>query len=488
MQFNSLAFVVFMTAVLPLYLALGRPRHLRLQNGLLLVASYAFYGYWDWRFLGLLALSTVVDYAIALMMTRSRERSGASRPPRWLLLASLGVNLGILGFFKYYNFFVASAAAALQGLGLEANLPLLKLVLPVGISFYTFQTIAYTYSVYKGEVPATRDFVAFAVYVAYFPQLVAGPIERASRLLPQIECPRQLSWRKASSGGQLVLQGLFKKIAIADAAAVYVEVVFDDPAAASSLTLLLGIYMFALQIYGDFSGYTDIARGVSRILGIELILNFRQPYLAASITDFWRRWHISLSTWLREHLYIPLGGNRRGMLITYRNLMLTMLLGGLWHGAGWTFVIWGGLHGVYLAGHRLWTARGAARSAARSAPPDHRAGAPTSLHQVAGILLTFHLVCFAWIFFRAKDLDTAWQVIAGLAAGDGSLSPLVPVSCMGLMLQMAIVDYACVRGARQVPLSPEAPLFGRSLIYGSAVALMILANTTGEVPFIYFQF
>ena len=479
MQFNSLAFAMFMVAVLPVYFALGRWRQLRLQNLFVLVASYCFYGWWDWRFLGLLAVSTILDYSIGCAMQRSLAKSNADRAPKWMLVTSLVVNLGILGFFKYWNFFIESASVALGELGLEANLPLLKVILPVGISFYTFQTIAYTYSVYRRRVQATTDFVAFAVYVAYFPQLVAGPIENAKRLLPQILAPRVVTSSGFASGCQLVLLGLFKKIAIADAAAVYVERVFDNPGAASSGSLLLGVYMFALQIYGDFSGYTDIARGVSRCMGIELILNFRQPYLASNITEFWRRWHISLSTWLREHLYIPLGGNRNGTWRTYRNLMITMLLGGLWHGAGWTFVIWGGLHGCYLAIHKFLLSR-------RSTADSQASGSAVS--HLVGVLVTFHLVCLAWVFFRSDTLETALQVIAGMLAWNSDATSLVPLQSLWLLGLMVVLDYACVRHESGGSIRSSNSLLSQTFVYGVALVLIVLANSPGDVPFIYFQF
>ena len=396
---------------------------------------------------------------------------------RMLLIVSVATNLSILGIFKYWDFFIVSASEALEGLGLQANMPLLEVVLPVGISFYTFQTIAYTYSVYRRQVEAARDFVAFAVYVAYFPQLVAGPIESARRLLPQILAPRVMTRAKFGSGIELVILGLFKKIAIADAAAAHVEAIFNDPGSASSGSLLLGVYMFALQIYGDFSGYTDIARGVSRCLGIELIVNFRQPYLAANITDFWRRWHISLSSWLREHLYIPLGGNRHGTWLTYRNLMLTMLLGGLWHGAGWNFVIWGGLHGGYLAAHKLCLSRRAGAEVDGGGP----------LRRLVGVVVTFHLVCFAWIFFRADTVEAAWQVMAGIAAFNSELAQVVPLTSLGLVALTLAVDFACLARRDGGSLLPRS-VFARSLVCGTAIVLMVLANSPGDVPFIYFQF
>jgi D-alanyl-lipoteichoic acid acyltransferase DltB (MBOAT superfamily) len=483
-QFNSLAFAAFIAVVLSLYFVAGLRGHVRTQNVLLLASSYFFYGWWDWRFLGLLAVSTVVDYAVGIGIANHVERTQSRRGPKGLLLVSLFVNLTILGVFKYFDFFVNSAGALLSQFGLEPNLPLLNVILPVGISFYTFQTIAYTYSVYKGDTPATRDFVSFAVYVAYFPQLVAGPIERAQRLLPQIQSPRHTSAEQFKTGCQLILLGLFKKIAIADAVAGHVQEVYSDPGACSSSTLLMGTYLFAMQIYGDFSGYTDIARGVSRVMGIELILNFRQPYLASNITDFWRRWHISLSTWLKEHLYIPLGGNRHGTAKTYRNLMLTMLLGGLWHGAGWNFVIWGGLHGLYLAVHKLWMS-------ATSRTVDAASGV---LRKLIGGLVTFHLVCLAWIFFRAANekeqgpLRVAWQVIEGIGKCEFKPTDQVPWTAMLLIPVALMIDYLSASRNRQLPLDARTPLFFRGLVYGSAVVMILLANSSGDVPFIYFRF
>ncbi|MCB9888676.1 MAG: MBOAT family protein [Planctomycetes bacterium] len=515
MQFNSLAFVAFLAVVLPLYFgpewaglrwlprlcrrqprvsrllsfAFGlrgalRPiyrRRLVLQNAMLVAASYVFYAWWDVRFVSLLLASTLCDYWIALWMDSRRVRLGPAVSNKGPLRLSLVINLGLLGVFKYHDFFVANLAALLETCGLHPNLPLLGIVVPVGISFYTFQTIAYSYSVYRGDIPAERSLPQFALYVAYFPQLVAGPIENAQRLLPQIAAPRRVSWGAFCSGCSLVLQGLFKKIAIADAAAKYVDVVFAAPEKASSSTLMLGTYMFALQIYGDFCGYTDIARGVSRAMGIELMVNFRQPYLATNITDFWRRWHISLSSWLRDHLYIPLGGNRHGALQTYRNLMLTMLLGGLWHGAKWTFVVWGGLHGVYLALHKLWTGRGAVATAPATARPSWG-------RQVVGALFTFHLVCIAWVFFRANDLETAWQILSGIVAFDMAPSGQVPMSSLGLLAIALAVDLACARRGEQTPIGEGIPTFYRWLLYGSAIVMMLIADTPGNVPFLYFQF
>ncbi|MEZ6050276.1 MAG: MBOAT family O-acyltransferase [Planctomycetaceae bacterium] len=316
--FNSPEFAIFLVVVLAAYYALSS----RAQNVLLVVASYFFYGWWDWRFCLLLAFSTVLDFTCALKIEGSLEQQR-----KWWLWLSVCGNLGVLGFFKYYDFFVTSAFQALSFWGLEPNPPLLKVILPVGISFYTFQTMAYTIDVYRRKMEPTRDFILMALYVSYFPQLVAGPIERAQHMFKQFARARHVEERRLLTGGFLILLGLFKKLAIADAVAPRVNEIYLVSGEASWLTLLEGAWLFSLQIYGDFSGYSDIARGVSRLLGIELMVNFRQPYLSQSITEFWRRWHISLSTWLRDYLYIPLGGNRLGPVRTYVNLIITMLLG-----------------------------------------------------------------------------------------------------------------------------------------------------------------
>jgi len=345
MAFNSFVFLVFLALVLPCYYALSH----KWQNRFLLAASYVFYGAWDWRFLSLLAASTLIDYHVAQALHQTSKLGRR----RILLAVSVCANLGFLAAFKYFDFFVGSLSTLLVSLGLGELPWAIQVVLPVGISFYTFQTLGYTIDVYRRTQEPTRDFAAFALYVSYFPQLVAGPIERARNLLPRILNKRTVTPARIATGLQLMLMGYLKKTAIADAVAPYVDEIFAHPDQQSSLRLLFGLYLFAIQIYGDFSGYSDIARGVSRLFGIDLMVNFKQPYLSANITEFWRRWHISLSTWLRDYLYIPLGGNRKGKLNTYRNLMITMLLGGLWHGAAWGFVIWGGLHGLYLAVHKL---------------------------------------------------------------------------------------------------------------------------------------
>ncbi len=481
MLFNSLAFVVFLAIVLPLYYSLSH----RWQNRFLVVASYVFYGYWDWRFLALLALSTVTDFVIA----RRLESSHTERTRRALLLASLSVNLGILFFFKYYGFFVDSAIALLSRVGFEPNVPLLQVVLPVGISFYTFQTLAYTIDVYRKKQRATADFTAFALYVSYFPQLVAGPIERASRLLPQIQRPRRVSAEALQSGAQLILWGFVKKVVVADGLAPYVERCFAHPGSFSAGALLLGVYAFAFQIYGDFSGYTDIARGVSRLMGIELMANFRQPYWSRNITEFWRRWHISLSSWLRDYLYIPLGGNRKGPGRQYVNLLLTMLLGGLWHGAAWTFVIWGGLHGAFLALHKLWT-RG--KKIGTEGSPNSAGGWAVFFVKA---FVTFHLVCLTWIFFRAESAYDAreylYAIMGLLFSVDFSIGPAIRGLPQTLLLAgglVVLLDAICWRKDTEVPVDQASPLWVRTVMYAIALLLLSFAREPSSDTFIYFQF
>ncbi len=481
MLFNSLAFVVFFSIVLPLYYSLSH----RWQNRFLVVASYVFYGYWDWRFLALLALSTVTDFFVA----RRLESADKERTRRALLLTSLFVNLGILFFFKYYDFFVDSAIAVLSQVGLEPNAPLLQVILPVGISFYTFQTLAYTIDVYRKKQRATSDFTAFALYVAYFPQLVAGPIERASRLLPQIQRPRRVSAEALQSGAQLILWGFVKKVVVADGLAPYVERCFAHPESFSSGALLLGVYAFAFQIYSDFSGYTDIARGVSRLMGIELMENFRQPYWSRNITEFWRRWHISLSSWLRDYLYIPLGGNRNGRGRQYVNLLLTMLLGGLWHGAAWTFVIWGALHGGFLALHKIWTQ---GKKIGIEGVPD---GPGAWVLFIGKAIATFHLVCLTWIFFRAESIydaqDYLFAIVGLLFSLDFSIGPALRGLPQTLLLTgglVVLLDAICWRNGNELPVAHTTPVWVRTMLYAIALLLLSFAREPSSDTFIYFQF
>jgi D-alanyl-lipoteichoic acid acyltransferase DltB (MBOAT superfamily) len=472
MPFNSLTFAVFFVIVLALHWSVRG----RLRNVVLVAASYVFYGWWDWRFLSLLMFSTAVDFTVG-------SRMGATEDPvmrRRLLVVSAVANLGVLAAFKYLNFFADSLTRLFDTVGLEADPFTLNVVLPVGISFYTFQTLSYTFDIHRGRIEPTRDLVGFATYVAYFPQLVAGPIERARVLLPAIlDSDRSFpSGTQRADAVRLIVVGLAKKVVLADGVASIVNSSFDNAANAGWVTLSIGVIGFAIQIYGDFSGYTDIARGVSRFFGIELSINFTQPYLSRNITEFWRRWHISLSNWLRDYLYIALGGNRHGVRKTYRNLMLTMLLGGLWHGASWTFVVWGGLHGLYLVVHKLLT--GGAVPAAQ----------PT-MRDVPNIVLTNIAVLVAWVFFRADGFGQAWDVLAGIATFRPGPVLAADVAMIGLFVVLLVVSDLRQRRHHEGSTSDEPAaqhplLLGASL--GSVLVAIVLFSGGTPVPFIYFQF
>lgn len=475
MLFNSIDFLIFLPVVLAVYYVLST----RAQNVWLLVASYTFYGWWDWRFLGLILLSTVVDFWVGQKIAVSRD----AKIKRRLLVVSILTNLGILGVFKYYGFFVQSLVSLLEAIGVQAHVTTLQIVLPVGISFYTFQTMSYSFDIYRGRIGPTKNFLNFALFVAYFPQLVAGPIERAHRLLPKLEAARKIAWLDIAVGFELILLGFFKKVAVADTLGPLVDSRFADPSMSSGLDLLLTTYLFAFQIYADFSGYADIARGTSRFFGVDLMRNFNQPYLSQSITEFWRRWHISLSTWLRDYLYIPLGGNRKGARRTYANLMTTMLLGGLWHGANWTFVVWGGLHGLYLACHKLLL-RGK-----RVSNGNFRVG---SVMVFIRILVTFHLVCLTWIFFRADDLTGAFDVLSRIVlweAGSPDMRALEIGERIALLLgTLVLLDWLQARRGDHAVMV-RWHWIPRSIGYALLTLMTLtIGNVIDEVPFIYFQF
>ena len=343
MLFNSLDFAVFLPIVFVLYWFVTN-KSLKAQNFLIVIASYVFYGWWDYRFLALILFSTLVDFAIGLKLRNENN----PKYKKCFLWISIIVNIGLLGFFKYYNFFVENFVAAFTFFGNPISPNTLNIILPVGISFYTFQTLSYTIDVYKKSLNATTDFISFAAFVSFFPQLVAGPIERASNLLPQILNKRKFSYQNAVDGCRQILWGLFKKIVIADNCAVFANLIFDNNLDYGGSTLILGAIFFAFQIYGDFSGYSDIAIGISRLFGFNLMQNFAFPYFSRDIAEFWRRWHISLSTWFRDYLYIPLGGSRGGLNMKIRNTFIIFIVSGFWHGANWTFIVWGALNAIYF--------------------------------------------------------------------------------------------------------------------------------------------
>jgi D-alanyl-lipoteichoic acid acyltransferase DltB (MBOAT superfamily) len=467
MLFDTPIFIFFLTVVVAGYWCLK----FRDQNKFLLVASYFFYGWWDWRFLLLMIGSTLIDYFIAIKIADTED----PRVRKSLLVLSLIINFSILGFFKYFNFFADSLVGALSGIGIHASLPVLRIILPPGISFYTFQEVAYIVDVYSGKLPASRSFLDYGLFISLFPHLIAGPIQRPSHLLPQVQKPREWDSEKAFSGLLLILEGLFRKCVIADNCALIANAAFGGSFGKPSLPVaLLGMYAFAWQIYGDFSGYSSIARGCAQLMGFHFMVNFRQPYFAESIQDFWRRWHISLSTWLRDYLYIPLGGNRHGERKTYRNLMLTMLLGGLWHGANWTFVIWGGLHGGGLSAERKFRNEAAARAGV--------------VWKWLRRIFIFHVVCLAWIFFRAQSLSAAWAMLKGF--GTWSWRPEFPSAFFFLALfslPLLLLDL-------YLESSGEEYFFASASVrprvaFGLACALIIAFWGANQAnAFIYFQF
>jgi len=458
--FPTVTFAVFFAIVLPVSWTLMRtPRAWRV---FIIVASYVFYGWWDWHFVFLLAASTVVNHVLAVAI----YRAGEVRTRKALLALAVAFDLGLLAYFKYTNFFLSSAD------NVFGTSWLTNVTLPVGVSFYTFMAISYVVDTYRGGLAPT-SFGRFAVFQAFFPHLVAGPIVRASELLPQLETPRDPRRVDTSRAFFLIVSGLFLKVVIANHLSTHiVDNVFAAPDSHSSLEVLIAVYGYAVQIFADFCGYTNIAIGVALLLGFEFPQNFASPYTAVSLQDFWRRWHMTLSRWLRDYLYIPLGGNRKGRILTYRNLMLTMVLGGLWHGAAWTFVAWGTIHGIGLAIERAIGWRPVTRA-----------------QQWFGRVLTFHVVCFAWIFFRADTFSRAGQVIERLFTGWGQSSPLVTTSVVLAIVVGIVTQYirptaitSLLTGFQRLPVLAQAACV--------AVALVVI-NTlgpTGVAPFIYFRF
>jgi alginate O-acetyltransferase complex protein AlgI len=475
MLFNTLEFWVFFAFVLSAYALLRR----RAQNLLLLAASYFFYACWNWRFLGLLLLSSTTDWILGGAIGRCRGTPRARR----LVGLSVAINLVFLGFFKYFNFFVASANDLLASLGLDPLRLHLDVVLPVGISFYTFQSISYIVDVYRDEVEPARDPIDFALFVAFFPHMVAGPIMHSSALLPQMQGDRRMRWSDIGSGFHLAMWGLFKKVVVADNLAAVAGPIFHSPSSFRPGPMQLGALAFAFQIYCDFSGYTDIARGVARIMGFRLMDNFKHPYFASSVTDFWRRWHISLSTWLRDYLYIPLGGNRQGVLATYRNLFLTMLLGGLWHGADWTFVIWGAYQGGLLVVERLLGGRRLIADWFEMRSLRARA------LWILRVGLTFNFACLGWVFFRCEKARFLPAMTASFLDVRGWLQMPSPVLHRVLLLiapllAVDVSDFLCRQ--EQSMLRARWPL--RALIYFVALYAFLIFGNFESNAFIYFQF
>jgi alginate O-acetyltransferase complex protein AlgI len=475
MLFNSIDFMVFFGVVITLYYVLPK----RGQNRMLLLASYFFYGYWDWRFLSLIVFSTVCDYVVGSKLgTSTHEGSHARSRKAWLAL-SVSVNLGLLGIFKYFDFFVGSLQAALAPLGIDLSVFHLNVVLPVGISFYTFQTLSYSVDIYRGAMKPTTDFFDFALFVAYFPQLVAGPIERARVLLPQIQRERQFDQQQFVEGLHLVGWGLFKKVFVADNLATTVDFIFSMPNP-SSLQVLAGIYAFAFQIYCDFSGYSNVARGLAKMMGIELMRNFNHPYASTNPREFWQRWHISLSTWLRDYLYVSLGGNRRGRGATYRNLLITMVLGGLWHGAAWNFVLWGVYQGLLLIGHRFVGERfGAGGSATKKY---------NGLRRLLWAVFFFQWIAYGWLLFRARSMKQIVMMTGRLVhwkAGAGGALFKRLFAYIAPLLVVEVPQYwrneENLRNLFRLPL----PIW--AVVYAALFYLFVFFGARAQ-SFIYFQF
>lgn len=474
MLFNSIEFGYFFAVVVTLFYAVPHAW----RWALMLVASYVFYMWWNASYAVLIALSTVVDFVTGRAIA-SAQRKGARKGA---LLVSLTTNLGLLFTFKYWNFFHESMAQLCAPLGIEYAVPELHVLLPVGISFYTFQTLSYTIDIYRGTLRPEPHFGRFALYVSFFPQLVAGPIERAAKLLPQLRERQVFDAARVASGLELMAWGLFKKVCVGDRLGVYVDAVYNNADQHSGLTFLLATYAFAFQIFCDFSGYSDMAIGAARVLGFDLMKNFERPYFSKTITEFWRRWHISLSSWLRDYLYISLGGNRHGQWKTYRNLMITMLLGGLWHGASANFIVWGALQGLMLMASRFTLPY-------RDRLVD-RLGVPRMLVGAFRMVVTFHLVCLSWVFFRAATFHDALTIIGGVADIDGL--PFLDLTVLAHAVPGMLILVGVQALQERYPDLRDRylgwPLVVRWAIWYAIVLAVIATGVEGGSQFIYFQF
>lgn len=483
MLFNSIDFAIFLPVVFIVYWFITN-RNLRLQNLFIVIASYFFYGWWDWRFLSLIFISTLVDYLVG----RGLSKYENERIRRILLFISIFVNLGFLGFFKYYNFFISNFMYAFSFFGMKLEFSQLSIVIPVGISFYTFQTMSYTIDVYRRKFHPTDDFIAFFAFVSFFPQLVAGPIERARNLLPQFYKKRKFDYNKAIDGSRQILWGLFKKVVIADNCAKYVLFTFNNTANHSGSTLILGVFLFAIQIYCDFSGYSDIAIGVAHLFGFNLMKNFAFPYFSRDIAEFWRRWHISLTTWFRDYLYIPLGGSRVSTIKKIRNIFIIFIVSGFWHGANWTFIIWGILNALYflpllLLGKNRKNIDIVAKG--RYLP---------SIKDSLNILYTFLLTLIAWVFFRAKNLKVAIEYLSGIFSFTlFSFPHLFDINgeIITIFLIFIFIFIEWLGREEEYALAIIAKInvfFVRYTCYNIVAILIIVFGSFHEKQFIYFQF
>ncbi len=480
MLFNSIEFALFLPVVFVVYWFVTAHK-LKFQNLLIVISSFIFYGWWDWRFLFLLVFSASVDYVVGLGLAKQQQL----KKRKLLLLVSVSVNLGLLGFFKYYNFFVESFADAFTFMGRELAKSSLKIVLPVGISFYTFQALSYSIDVYRRQLEPTKDLIAYFAFISFFPQLVAGPIERATHLLPHFYTLRTFEYAKAIDGLRQILWGLFKKMVIADNCATIVNQIFDNSVEYSGSTLFLGAILFAFQIYGDFSGYSDIAIGTARLFGFSLMRNFAYPYFSRDIAEFWRRWHISLSTWFRDYVYIPLGGSQGGTWMKVRNTVIIFLLSGFWHGANWTFIAWGFIHALYFIPLLIFKKNRVNTNTVadgKSLP---------SLKELAQIASTFLLTTLAWVFFRSPNIYDAFKYIGKIFSGSILTIPeLEKKQIIFVPFIILLVAMEWLQRDKQHALQLESPRFPRivkwTIYYGLVFIIIFYAGSQQE--FIYFQF
>lgn len=478
MLFNSFNYLIFFPIVFGLYWWLNN-KSLKWQNIMLLVASYCFYSCWDWRFVFLLAFSTGLDYFSGITIYEAKTKA---KKKLWLFL-SVGINLGFLGFFKYYNFFIESFAEMIRNFGFQPHYSTLQIILPVGISFYTFHGLSYIFDIYYDKIKPSYNWVNYTLFVCFFPLLVAGPIERATHLLPQLEKPRKFDYTKAVDGLRQILWGLFKKVVIADNCAVFANQIFNDSAHQSGSNLVLGAIFFTFQIYGDFSGYSDIALGSARLLGIELLKNFNFPYFSRDIAEFWRRWHISLSSWFKDYLYFPLGGSRGGKWMRIRNTFIIFLVSGFWHGSNWTFIFWGGINALFIMPSIIMkTNRDNMEIVAKGKYfPNFR--------EIFQLISTFALATFCWIFFRANSLTHAFEYISGIFSKSLFSIPSLPYATILLLAIFITVEWCGREGNHALEkfgLKLGRPF--RWLFYALLIFAIGMFMQTQETPFIYFQF
>ena len=478
MLFNSIDFAIFLPIVLILYWFVTN-KNLKLQNALLFVASYFFYACWDWRFMFLLMFSTLLDYFTGLKM----QDAGNQKSKKFWFWLSVIVNLGFLGVFKYYNFFAESFAEAISHIGFQVNPWILNIILPVGISFYTFHGLSYVIDIYKDRIKAERNFVDYAVFVSFFPLLVAGPIERATHLLPQIKKQRTFDYAKAVDGLRQILWGLFKKIVIADNCAEYANLIFNNSADQSGSTLVLGAIFFTFQIYGDFSGYSDIALGTARLFGIELLRNFAFPYFSRDIAEFWRRWHISLSSWFKDYLYIPLGGSKGGKWMRIRNTFIIFIVSGFWHGANWTFITWGFLNALFIMPSIIM------QTNRTNLEIVSKGKMLPTFKELFQMLITFGLVVFAWIFFRAENVKHAFQYISDIFSVSLFTIPTIkPLYLILIIMIFMIIEW--LGREEQYAIEKLGLRWKKPLRYAMyyTIIITIFWFMGKEQQFIYFQF